>query len=72
MIDYAAATNGYLKIVPEGKAKAALEKDYAAMLADEVMVVDALPFDELLQICTDLEAKINKHVITFISSRTES
>ena len=72
VIDYAAATNGYLKIVPEGKAKAALEKDYAAMLADEVMVVNALPFDELLQICTDLEAKINKHVITFISSGTET
>nr|WP_251372202.1 nucleotidyl transferase AbiEii/AbiGii toxin family protein [Rheinheimera oceanensis] len=63
VIDYAAATTGQLKIVPEGEAKAALEKDYAAMLADEVMVGNALPFDRLLEICSDLETKINRHTI---------
>ncbi|MCS4308095.1 hypothetical protein M2404_002443 [Rheinheimera pacifica] len=64
VIDYAAATTGHLKIVPEGKAKAALEKDYAAMLADEVMVGDVLPFDTLLEICVSLESKLNNHTIT--------
>lgn len=63
IIDYAAATSGYLKIVPEGEARAALDKDYAAMLADEVMVGDALPFDELLDACAKLEAKVNQAVI---------
>lgn len=62
VIDYAAATTGHLKIVPEGEAKAALAKDYAAMLADEVMVGNALPFEELLKICAELEAKINNSV----------
>lgn len=60
VIDYAAATSGHLKIVPEGEAKAALAKDYAAMLADEVMVGDALAFDELLSACAKLEAKVNE------------
>ena len=59
VIDYATATTRQLKIVPEGEAKAALEKDYAAMLADEVMVGDALPFSRLLEICEDLEAQLN-------------
>lgn len=60
VIDYAAATTGYLQIVPEGEAKAALDGDYAAMLADEVTVGDALSFDELLEACADLEAKVNR------------
>jgi len=60
VIDYAAATTGRLNIVPEGQAKAALAKDYAAMLADEVMVGDALSFDELLQACADLQAQVNR------------
>jgi len=63
VIDYAAATSGHLKIVPEGEAKAALAKDYAAMLADEVMVGDALAFDELLSACAELEAKVNQAAI---------
>src|SRR5690606_863029 len=58
-IDYAVATEGRLKIVPEGEAKVALSEDYAAMLADEVMVGDALPFDALLDVCASLEEKTN-------------
>lgn len=59
-IDYIAATTGHLKIVPEGEAKAALARDYAAMLADEVMVGNALSFDVLLKACSDLEARVNR------------
>jgi len=58
-IEYADATTGHLKIVPEGDAKAALAQDYAAMVADNVMVGDTLSFEALLNVCADLEAKIN-------------
>jgi hypothetical protein len=60
VIDYAAATSGHLKIVPDGAARAALAQDYAAMLADEVMVGGALSFDDLMQACTNLETEANK------------
>jgi len=60
VIDYAAATSGHLKIVPEGEARAALAKDYAAMLDDEVMVGNAPSFDDLLKICADLEITVNR------------
>ena len=59
VIDYAAATSGQLKIVPEGAARAALADDYAAMIDDEVMVGNALPLDELLEACAALEAAAN-------------
>ena len=59
-IDHSAAIAGHLKIVPEGEAKASLEADYAAMLADQVMIADALSFEMLLQACADLEAKVNR------------
>lgn len=63
VIDYVAAANGHLKIVPEGDAKAALAMDYAAMLADEVMVGNALSFDELMQACVNLEANVNRAAV---------
>lgn len=63
VIDYVAATAGHLNIVPSGDAKAALAADYAAMLADEVMVGDALSFDELLTACADLQAKVNNATV---------
>jgi len=58
-IDYLAAVTGHLNIVPAGQAKDALSRDYAAMLADDVLVGDALSFDDLLQACADLEVKMN-------------
>lgn len=60
VIDYATATTGHLKIVPEGDARAALAADYAAMLGDEVMVGNALSFDQLMLACAALEAAVNK------------
>ena len=60
VIDYAVATAGHLNIVPSGDARAALAADYAAMLADEVMVSDAMSFDELLAACADLQDKVNR------------
>jgi hypothetical protein len=61
-IDYRLAANGHLKIVPEGDARSALAIDYAAMLADQVMVADALTFDQLMHACSEVEAQVNKAV----------
>ena len=35
------------------------DKPVTAMLADEVMVGNALSFDELLKACANLETKVN-------------
>jgi hypothetical protein len=59
VIDYGAAATGHLKIVPEGDARAALAKDYAAMLADELMVGDTMSFDALMDACAALEVELN-------------
>jgi hypothetical protein len=59
VIDYATAVEGALQIVPEGAARKALASDYAKMLEDEVMVSNALPFDELMQACTEVAAHAN-------------
>jgi hypothetical protein len=45
VIDYGSAASGRLRIVPTGEARKALASDYAAMLADDVMLGDALPFN---------------------------
>jgi Nucleotidyl transferase AbiEii toxin, Type IV TA system len=62
VIDYAQAAAGHLKIVPTGDARQALAQDYAYMLADAVMVGDALPFDQLMQACGDVEMQVNQSV----------
>ena len=59
VIDYFAAATGGLQIVPEGAAREALAADYAHMLADQIMVGNALPFDELMQACTEVAARAN-------------
>jgi hypothetical protein len=64
VIDYTLATAGRLKIVPEGEAREALAVDYASMLADAVMVGDALPFDQLMQACSNVEIMANKAAMT--------
>lgn len=69
IIDYVAAATGKLSIVPEKNARAALAEDYAAMLADEIMLGDALPFDELLEACADLEAKANEEACKLASGK---
>lgn len=60
VIDYLAAATGHLRIVPEAEARAALAQDYEAMLADEVMLGDAMSFEDLLAACADLEARVNE------------
>ncbi|MDB5824416.1 MAG: hypothetical protein JWR21_3120 [Herminiimonas sp.] len=60
VIDYSAAASGHLKIVPAGEARAALADDYAKMRADEVMLGEALDFDQLMHACGELQSMANK------------
>lgn len=59
VIDYIAAVEGGLQIVPAGAARAALAADYAKMLEDQVMVGDALQFDELMKVCAEVAQQAN-------------
>jgi hypothetical protein len=45
--------------MPGGSARMALVAAYAKMLEDEVMVGDALPFDDLMQACAQVQARAN-------------
>nr|WP_244106583.1 nucleotidyl transferase AbiEii/AbiGii toxin family protein [Paraburkholderia phenazinium] len=60
VIDYGLATSGQLKIVPEEQARAALAEDYEAMLSDNIMVGDAMSFDDLMDACSKLEDEVNQ------------
>lgn len=58
-IDYFAAVEGALHIEPLGTAREALAIDYAKMLEDQVMLGNALPFDDLMQACSEVAAQAN-------------
>lgn len=59
VIDYSAAANGHLQIVPDGDARVALAHDYARMVADDVMFGDALAFDDLMKACAVIASRAN-------------
>lgn len=59
-VDYFAAISGALHVVPEGAARDALAVDYASMLEDQVMVGDALPFEDLMLACGEVAARANE------------
>lgn len=58
-VDYLAAVAGSLQLVPEGTAREALAADYASMLEDQVMVGDALPFEDLMMACEEVASSAN-------------
>jgi acetaldehyde dehydrogenase (acetylating) len=60
VIDYLPAVSGKLNIIPEGNALAALAEDYANMLADQVMLGDALSFEQLMKACREIEIQANR------------
>ncbi len=47
-IDYAAVNGGSLQLTLAGEASKALEKDYARMVGDGLLVDDAEPFEALM------------------------
>ena len=63
-VDYAAAVNGGLRLVPVGGGLNALAEDYARMIEDGLLLEDAEPFDELMARCADVAARANAAGIT--------
>ncbi|MGN6808967.1 MAG: hypothetical protein ACTHJZ_23930 [Trinickia sp.] len=57
---HANAAQGQLRLVPEGDARKALADDYGAMLDDAILLGDPATFDQLMQVCADLEGKVNR------------
>jgi hypothetical protein len=60
VIDYSDATQGRLRIVPEGEPRQSLAEDYAAMRDAGVLLNDAMTFDQLMTACHEIEARINQ------------
>lgn len=58
-IDYAAAVNGGLQLVPAGDGAKALEEDYARMVEDGLLLEDAEPFEALMERCAEIAARAN-------------
>ena len=54
-IDYQAAVQGSLQLVPDGAARAALADDYGRMLADGMLLDDGEPFESIIERCADIE-----------------
>lgn len=59
IIDYEAAVNGHLHLVPDGDAMEALENDYGRMVDDGLLLEDAEPFATLLRRCAELAERVN-------------
>ncbi|HRP97483.1 MAG TPA: nucleotidyl transferase AbiEii/AbiGii toxin family protein [Rhodocyclaceae bacterium] len=60
VIDYKSAAAGSLGIVPEGAARDALQEDYAAMIGDGMMLGESLAFDQLMQVCSNIQERVNQ------------
>lgn len=61
-INYVAAVNGHLQLVPEGAAMTLLAEDYANMVSDGLLLDDAEPFDTIMDRCGALQEKANAAV----------
>jgi hypothetical protein len=59
-VDYAAAVNGGLQLVPVGEVANALAQDYAHMVEDGLLFDDAEPFNTLMARCADIAAQANR------------
>lgn len=59
-IDYTAAVDGGLRLVPAGEALKALEEDYASMVEDGLLLEDAEPFEALMARCADIADRANR------------
>lgn len=59
-IDYMAAVNGGLHLVPAGDALTALGDDYGRMVEDGLLLEDAEPFEVLMERCADVAARANR------------
>lgn len=58
-IDYGAAINGGLRLVPDGAALDLLREDYRRMVEDGLLLDEAEDFDELIARCQKIEEETN-------------
>ena len=58
-VDYAAAVNGGLQLVPAGDGAKALEEDYARMVEDGLFLANAEPFAVLMEHCAEISVRAN-------------
>lgn len=58
-IDYEAAVNGDLRLVPTGDALAALARDYGQMVDDGLLLEEAEPFAVLIERCASIADRVN-------------
>lgn len=61
-VDYEAAVNGLLQLVPGGEARTALASDYAQMIEDGLLLEDAESFEVLIERCADIADRVNRSV----------
>lgn len=59
-IDYAAAVDGDLRLVPGGDALAALGNDYRKIVDDGLLLEEAEPFDSLMARCAEIADRANR------------
>ena len=58
-IDYVAAVNGGMQLVPTGESRTALERDYAAMLEDGLLALHQPDFEQIMETCREIEGRVN-------------
>jgi hypothetical protein len=58
-IDYGAAVNGGLQLVPTGGGAKALEDDYVRMVDDGLLLDNAGSFEAVISRCADIAARAN-------------
>jgi hypothetical protein len=58
-IDYAAAVNGGLRLVPTGDGAKVLAEDYARMVDDGLLLEEAEPFETLMERCAEITTRAN-------------
>jgi hypothetical protein len=61
VVDYEAAIQGSLRIVPTAAAREALKDDYQKMLDAGLLKADAISFDDLMDACQAIEDRFNEH-----------
>lgn len=58
-IDYLAAVDGALQLVPDGAASEVLANDYAAMVSDGLLLDEAQSFEQLMDECQSIQDRAN-------------
>ena len=59
VVDYQAAVQGALSLVPEGEGRRVLAADYEQMSGSGLLPAEALSFDEVMTGCAEIEARAN-------------